>query len=422
MRARRSRLRRRSSSCFAVFASACRGGAANDLLPDAGVSPQAKAEPAQLENVAVTSTAQRLTLDAGPLPVPLRADEEAPPDTLGQGHERLGDRSHPPHRRDPAGVSRTRDRDRARSTPRRRRPSCASRSTSPPRAPASRCEGAGSRSPKGPSFARGATATGTSASPRCARVSRRRPGLAARAPGRASDRRRAADARERGRARGRSAAARVSHPPGRGDRTAPRPPSFELARIADAGEGASALVPRVPRPDERPPFDGRVRARRGPAPRRVALGDPRRARLRRRGPHPRRIVAAGGDGRSPREPVVCAADAAGDRRPGDRRVGRACRVSNGARSRRPRDAARWVGPAHGGTRRSPTRPTSSASPGSTAHRSRGSPPAQSSRCRRSSAVGTASPGELSSATPTTRRSRSPPRSPRPPRASDAGAP
>jgi hypothetical protein len=69
---------------FGLFASACRGGAANDLLPDAGVSPQAKAEPAQLENVAVTSNAQPLTPDAGPLPVSLRADEEAPPDTLAK--------------------------------------------------------------------------------------------------------------------------------------------------------------------------------------------------------------------------------------------------------------------------------------------------------------------------------------------------
>jgi hypothetical protein len=58
---------------------ACRGGAANDL-PDAGVSPQAKAEPAELENV-VASSAQPFTLDAGPPPVPLRSDEQAPADT-----------------------------------------------------------------------------------------------------------------------------------------------------------------------------------------------------------------------------------------------------------------------------------------------------------------------------------------------------
>ena len=53
---------------------------ANDL-PDAGVSPQAKAEPAQLENVAVASSAHPLTPDAGPPPVPLRGDEAAPPDS-----------------------------------------------------------------------------------------------------------------------------------------------------------------------------------------------------------------------------------------------------------------------------------------------------------------------------------------------------
>jgi len=67
--------------CCALLA--CRGGAGNDL-PDAGVSPQAKAEPAQLENVAVSSSAQPLTPDAGPLPVSLRPDEEAPPDTLSK--------------------------------------------------------------------------------------------------------------------------------------------------------------------------------------------------------------------------------------------------------------------------------------------------------------------------------------------------
>jgi hypothetical protein len=68
---------------FAPLSSACHPSSANDL-PDAGVSPQAKAEPAQLENVAVASSAHPLTPDAGPLPVSLRADEEAPPDTLGK--------------------------------------------------------------------------------------------------------------------------------------------------------------------------------------------------------------------------------------------------------------------------------------------------------------------------------------------------
>jgi hypothetical protein len=62
---------------------ACRGGASPSDLPDAGVSPQAKAEPAQLENVAVASSAQPLT-DSGPPPLPLRADEEGPPDSLGK--------------------------------------------------------------------------------------------------------------------------------------------------------------------------------------------------------------------------------------------------------------------------------------------------------------------------------------------------
>jgi hypothetical protein len=66
-----------------VALAACRGGAGNDV-PDAGVSPQAKAEPAQLENVALTSSAQPLAPDAGPPPVPLRADEEAPADSVGK--------------------------------------------------------------------------------------------------------------------------------------------------------------------------------------------------------------------------------------------------------------------------------------------------------------------------------------------------
>jgi hypothetical protein len=63
---------------------ACRGGAGANDVPDAGVSPQAKAEPAQLENVAVASSAQPLAPDAGPPPVPLRSDEEAPADSLAK--------------------------------------------------------------------------------------------------------------------------------------------------------------------------------------------------------------------------------------------------------------------------------------------------------------------------------------------------
>jgi hypothetical protein len=62
--------------------AACRGAGANDL-PDAGLSPQAKAEPAQLENVAVASNAP-LAPDSGPPPIPLRADEEAPADTMAK--------------------------------------------------------------------------------------------------------------------------------------------------------------------------------------------------------------------------------------------------------------------------------------------------------------------------------------------------
>ena len=60
---------------------ACRGGAPpSDTLPDAGVSPQAKAEPAPLE-MAMTPSAQPLAPDAGPPPVALRSDEIVPADS-----------------------------------------------------------------------------------------------------------------------------------------------------------------------------------------------------------------------------------------------------------------------------------------------------------------------------------------------------
>ncbi|HEY2511732.1 MAG TPA: hypothetical protein VGI39_12780, partial [Polyangiaceae bacterium] len=61
---------------------ACRGsGAPLEVVPDAGESPQAKAEPVPLENVAPTSAAPVLTFDAGPPPVPMRADQALPADT-----------------------------------------------------------------------------------------------------------------------------------------------------------------------------------------------------------------------------------------------------------------------------------------------------------------------------------------------------
>jgi hypothetical protein len=66
-----------------VFVFSCRGGGTANDLPDAAVSPQAKAEPAQLENVAVASSAQPLS-DAGPPPVPLRSDEAVPADSLAK--------------------------------------------------------------------------------------------------------------------------------------------------------------------------------------------------------------------------------------------------------------------------------------------------------------------------------------------------
>jgi hypothetical protein len=74
----------RSATPFVVLAGAsllvaCRGAPANDAPPDAGVSPQAKAEPAPLE-MAVTSSAQPFAPDAGPPPVPLRSDEVVPAD------------------------------------------------------------------------------------------------------------------------------------------------------------------------------------------------------------------------------------------------------------------------------------------------------------------------------------------------------
>ena len=67
---------------LAFFLGACRnGGGPLELLPDAGESPQAKAEPVPLENVAPTSTAPLVTFDAGPPPVPLRADQPLPADS-----------------------------------------------------------------------------------------------------------------------------------------------------------------------------------------------------------------------------------------------------------------------------------------------------------------------------------------------------
>ena len=135
---------------------------ARTTCPDAGVSPQAKAEPAQLENVAVSVERAPLTPDAGPSAVPLRADEEVAAGRAG-ARRRAAGRSQPTLRTadDPARVPRPRDRDQRRSTPRRRRPSCASRSTCRRRALGSRCEAAASSSRRGPSFARGAIATGT---------------------------------------------------------------------------------------------------------------------------------------------------------------------------------------------------------------------------------------------------------------------
>jgi hypothetical protein len=62
---------------------ACRGGSSANDLPDAGVSPQAKAEPAQLENVAVSS-AQAPAPGAGPPPAPLRSDEEVASDPIAK--------------------------------------------------------------------------------------------------------------------------------------------------------------------------------------------------------------------------------------------------------------------------------------------------------------------------------------------------
>jgi hypothetical protein len=65
---------------FAVLLAACRGGGGpSDAPPDAGESPQAKAEPAPLENAFPSSTLA-LGADAGPPPVPMRADQELPAD------------------------------------------------------------------------------------------------------------------------------------------------------------------------------------------------------------------------------------------------------------------------------------------------------------------------------------------------------
>ena len=72
-------------STLGLLLLACHGGApSQNDVPDAGVSPQAKAEPTPLENVAPTSSAQPLAAEAGPPPVPLRSDEEVPADSLAK--------------------------------------------------------------------------------------------------------------------------------------------------------------------------------------------------------------------------------------------------------------------------------------------------------------------------------------------------
>jgi hypothetical protein len=69
---------------FVALLLGCRAGGPSGDLPDASESPQAKAEPAPLENVAPipTSSALPLAPDAGPPPVPLRADEAISPDSV----------------------------------------------------------------------------------------------------------------------------------------------------------------------------------------------------------------------------------------------------------------------------------------------------------------------------------------------------
>jgi hypothetical protein len=74
-------IRAASLVASAVLLAACRGGGgAGDTPPDAGESPQAKAEPAPLENAFPSSTLA-VAADAGPPPVPMRADEELAEDT-----------------------------------------------------------------------------------------------------------------------------------------------------------------------------------------------------------------------------------------------------------------------------------------------------------------------------------------------------
>jgi hypothetical protein len=72
---------RGARATFTAFATwglalaACRGGPPADVMTDAGVSPQAIAEPAPLANALVTASAAPFAPEAGPPPVPLRADE-----------------------------------------------------------------------------------------------------------------------------------------------------------------------------------------------------------------------------------------------------------------------------------------------------------------------------------------------------------
>lgn len=92
---------------IAVTLAACKGGATTNDPPDAAASPQASAEPAPLANAPTMSgTPLSANPEAGPPPVPMRADRELPVDVPREpSKEKEQARDTPKDPRDPKELS-----------------------------------------------------------------------------------------------------------------------------------------------------------------------------------------------------------------------------------------------------------------------------------------------------------------------------
>lgn len=92
---------------IALLFCACKGGAA-EAPPDAATSPQAKAEPAPLALVPSAASALArgaVAPDAGPVPEPMRSDEELGPDVLRESARELAARDSGRDPRELAGFA-----------------------------------------------------------------------------------------------------------------------------------------------------------------------------------------------------------------------------------------------------------------------------------------------------------------------------